>query len=125
MKPFQPIDGLGHRLVEVGELVVDVDRRDLLGVALPAAVADAASRCRRRRRSVAFAGPGKAQVAVVPLGEEDVRLAAGRHHRDVLGADVEGLDVEREADAERVVEVEVELPGSSRRACPPGPASSR
>ena len=78
--PFQPIDRLRHRLVEVGELVVDVDRRHLLRVALPAAVADAGGvAAEHAEGGVGRAGEGEG--AVVALGEQHVGLAARRQDR--------------------------------------------
>jgi hypothetical protein len=43
-----------------------------------------------------LSGPGKAKAAVAALGQQDVGLAASRHHRDVSLADVEVLEVERQ-----------------------------
>ncbi len=107
-EPLPADDGLGHRLLEVGELVVDADRRHLLRRAFPAAVADAGGVAREDAEG-GVVRAGEDPGAVVPLGEQHVGLAAGGQDRGVLGADVEVLDVEGEADAERIVEVDVGL----------------
>ena len=102
------MDRFGQRLVEVREVVVHVDRGELLHGPVPAAVADAgpvaAEDAVDRVR-----GTGQGESRVVPLGEQHVRLAPRREQGRVVRADPEALEVEIEADAEGIDQIEVGL----------------